>query len=650
MRQNGRHGLVLSSEATATIVDNRSEGNLSLGILVDNNSDATLTNNTVHQNGSIGFLIQLGSTATLTYNRSTDNVAGGFTIRDGATATLTDNTSTNNSGHGFDIHSGSTATLTGNTSSNNGFQGVRVGDGQNTAILTGNVIENNGVMGGNGIRSESFDAVGNTLTLQDNIVRRNSGLGIVLSCETTATISGGLVTQNGYHGIYLLCEASATIGLEGSAELVVSHNGAVGLYVFDGDGASAQINSGRIRFEANRAGARLGTATDVLVDADGDGLDDADEDSRRTDPRDSDTDDDGLLDRFETRYGLDPLDPRDGLTVDSDGDGLTNVEEQDIGSDPRNPDTDDDELLDGEEVDRYGTDPTQADTDQGGLTDGEEVRLGTEPLEPDSDGDGFRDGVELAAESNPLEARSVPTALLYGTNTSRNEVLVLNPHTGQAAVLGPLAEDPNLTRGAPSLLDAIAWSPDSRRLYVHGLGDIFENRLHTLDPDTGAIRTTVEITGVDFPIDIGFLTSMVVDATGALLSVMIATGAPTIPLGRLDPATGVVTFLGLTGFPFVVGLQFDADFRTLYAITSHQIPPVLVSLDPATGQGTAIAQTDLPARATAMAFTADGRLVVAGSDGNLYQLDPRTGASTLIGPTGVDTINSMTLRVIGGGN
>jgi hypothetical protein len=117
-------------------------------------------------------------------------------------------------------------------------------------------------------------------------------------------------------------------------------------------------------------------------------------------------------------------------------------------------------------------------------------------------------------------------------------------------------------------------------------------------------------------------------------------------LAHLDPATGVLTLLGPTGFRLLAGLQFDADYRTLYAITSQELPPILVSLDPATGQGTAIARTDLPTRATALAFTADGRMVVAGQDRNLYQLDPRTGASTLIGPTGVETVNSMTLRVV----
>jgi hypothetical protein len=45
-------------------------------------------------------------------------------------------------------------------------------------------------------------------------------------------------------------------------------------------------------------------------------------------------------------------------------------------------------------------------------------------------------------------------------------------------------------------------------------------------------------------------------------------------------------------------------------------------------------------------FLADGRLVVAGGDGNLYEIDPVTGAATLIGPTGVEAVSGMSLRVL----
>ncbi len=173
-----------------------------------------------------------------------------------------------------------------------------------------------------------------------------------------------------------------------------------------------------------------------------------------------------------------------------------------------------------------------------------------------------------------------------------------------------------------------------------------QDRLYTLDSDTGAVRTTVVVT-VDRPlITVPFLTALGVDASGGLLVTVTFGNLNFVSeLGRLDPATGVVTLLGLTGFRTLYGVQFDPAFRTLYAITASQLPPVLVSLDPTTGQGTAIAQTDMPAQAESLAFTADGRLLVAGSDGNLYELDRVTGASRLIGPTGVEVVRGMSLRV-----
>jgi outer membrane protein assembly factor BamB len=195
----------------------------------------------------------------------------------------------------------------------------------------------------------------------------------------------------------------------------------------------------------------------------------------------------------------------------------------------------------------------------------------------------------------------------------------------------------------------IAWSPDGRTLYALDLvgfvSPVPEHRLHTLDPDTGAIRTTVVV-----PIDrrLTFLTALVVDANGAVLAVAVdySTGNIVSDLWRLDPATGVPMRPGRTGFRELAGRAFTPDFRTLYALTALQVPPVLLALDSTTGQATPIAETDLPTQAESLAFTADGRLLVAGGDGNLYELDPGTGASTLIGPTGVEVVSGMSLRVL----
>lgn len=68
------------------------------------------------------------------------------------------------------------------------------------------------------------------------------------------------------------------------------------------------------------------------------------------------------------------------FATDIDGDGLTGEEEDDEGTDPRDPDSDDDGLSDGDEVKDHGTDPNNPDTDGDWISDWWEVRLGFDPL------------------------------------------------------------------------------------------------------------------------------------------------------------------------------------------------------------------------------------------------------------------------------
>ncbi len=65
---------------------------------------------------------------------------------------------------------------------------------------------------------------------------------------------------------------------------------------------------------------------------------------------------------------------------DVDGEGLTNDEEIALGSDPRNPDTDGDGLSDGDQANTHHTDPLLADTDGDGQSDASELAAGTDPL------------------------------------------------------------------------------------------------------------------------------------------------------------------------------------------------------------------------------------------------------------------------------
>jgi len=113
-----------------------------------------------------------------------------------------------------------------------------------------------------------------------------------------------------------------------------------------------------------------------------------------TDPRDPDSDGDGMPDGWEIYFRLDPLDPSDRLK-DSDGDSLWNYEEYLNGTRPNIRDSDFDGLSDGEEVLDHRTDPTMEDTDSDGMPDGWEVKYGLDPLYNDANGNLDFDGIDM---------------------------------------------------------------------------------------------------------------------------------------------------------------------------------------------------------------------------------------------------------------
>ena len=161
-----------------------------------------------------------------------------------------------------------------------------------------------------------------------------------------------------------------------------------------------------------------------------------------SDPRDTDSDDDGVSDLAEHVGGTEATDPDtdtdglcDGTRVDNDGDGIDPVSscfssEAVAGTNPLDPDSDDDGIADGAEdldgdgvLDAGETSPTQADTDGDGMCDGIVVRpqcvsaeglWGTDPRLPDSDGDGASDGDEVVAGTNPLNPGSTPPLPIPG--------------------------------------------------------------------------------------------------------------------------------------------------------------------------------------------------------------------------------------------
>ncbi len=123
------------------------------------------------------------------------------------------------------------------------------------------------------------------------------------------------------------------------------------------------------------------------TDSDGDGLTDRFEGLLGTDPNRADTDGDGVADAAEVAAGTDPgraalpqgaADARFGgmQTLDTDQDGLSDYEERMMGTRADVADSDSDGLTDG--VERgLGSDPNNVDTDRDGLTDGFEQQAGT---------------------------------------------------------------------------------------------------------------------------------------------------------------------------------------------------------------------------------------------------------------------------------
>jgi Bacterial TSP3 repeat len=235
------------------------------------------------------------------------------------------------------------------------------------------------------------------------------------------------------------------------------------------DGAEDFNHNGKVDAGELNPVAGQGGDDKSLPDMDMDGLPDAYEIAIGTNPKDADSDDDGVLDGQEPN----PTDDTDGdglinaLDSDSDNDGLFDGTE--LGKDCANPatnaaagqciadadkgvtktspllkDTDKGGATDGDEdvnhngvVDMGERDPVVGkgaddkaivDTDKDGISDAQELAIGTNPNDADSDDDGVLDGDEpnFAADTdgdgliNALDPDSDNDGLFDGTELGKN--------------------------------------------------------------------------------------------------------------------------------------------------------------------------------------------------------------------------------------
>lgn len=150
-------------------------------------------------------------------------------------------------------------------------------------------------------------------------------------------------------------------------------------------------------------------------DSDGDGYSDGGEISRGYNPNGEgriDSDNDGIPDWWEERYGMDKNSLADALE-DFDGDGISNKNEYEYLTNPLEEDSDYDGTFDGAEI-SLGQNPmgegpfldkrkelNQNDSDGDGLDNFLENFFGTDPNSKDTDADGFEDLRELSRGYDP---------------------------------------------------------------------------------------------------------------------------------------------------------------------------------------------------------------------------------------------------------
>jgi len=212
-------------------------------------------------------------------------------------------------------------------------------------------------------------------------------------------------------------------GLETRAETIYGTNPLLvdtdGDGLSDGDEIGDLMDTNKTPRDSDADGIINALDTEDDLDQDGDGLSDALEAQLNTNPKKADTDGDGIDDAKEVGADINsPLDSDLDGTIDAldtvndsdgDNDGLSDAQEAKLASNPKEIDSDGDGINDNEEIGSDIDKPLDTDEDgilnlndpdddNDGLTTKYELEIGTNPLVADTDGDGLSDKEELSID------------------------------------------------------------------------------------------------------------------------------------------------------------------------------------------------------------------------------------------------------------
>lgn len=213
-------------------------------------------------------------------------------------------------------------------------------------------------------------------------------------------------------------------------------------------------------------------------------------------------------------------------------------------------------------------------------------------------------------------------AVMYGvTNAGEagGELVTIDLATGAGTLIGVL----------PETMTEAVYDVVNDRLYAQGSNGSFT--LYEIDPTNGSqisvVSTTGAYNGMEF-------------VDGTLYASIITEGGGDSDLATVDPATGIATIIGPTGYSGVTGLAYDGNSGMMYGLLGggNAASGSLVSLNMATGAATIIGPTG---------FNKVGSIEF-GSDGNLYGgltqndqtapeslilINTATGTGTVVGNT-----------------
>ena len=248
----------------------------------------------------------------------------------------------------------------------------------------------------------------------------------------------------------------------------------------------------------------------------------------------------------------------------------------------------------------------------------------------DVNGDGEVNFTDL---NDLLDAWGDTCGQMYSHTSADDSLYTVDINTAASAFVG--ADSPiNVGSDNPAEME-----------YADGVIYVSRIWFRALDPTNGQILTELQLTPTAF----GNAVTAMEDVDGTLYGAMSFTSGNTSHLVTINPANGVVTPVGATGYGPLGGLAFDTCEQVMYGVTSAGETAELLTIDLTSGHAVShgIIMVDGDSiNLTALEFGSDGELYTMPPQNhplwpNLIRIDRETLIGTIVGNTNLPLFASM---------